>query len=96
MRVEISAMRVAWGSPLGARSGWSWVSGSCGAAIGRQTPHTDLAGDGAGNQDGAGNRYRAVSSSTLHLAQGTPKQGRCRAAGAAEEVIARDSDRSCF
>ena len=41
------------------RSGSSWVSGSCGAATGHQTPHTDLAGDGGGNQGGAGNRYRA-------------------------------------
>jgi len=46
------------------------VSGSCGAAIGHQTPHIDLTGDGGGNQGGVDNRYRAMSSSPLHLAQG--------------------------
>ena len=43
---------------------------SCGAGLGDQAPPIDLAGDGGGDQRGVGNRYRAVSSSPLHLAQG--------------------------
>jgi hypothetical protein len=43
---------------------------SCGAGLGDQAPPIDLAGDGGGDQRGVGNHYRAVSSSTLHLAQG--------------------------
>ena len=79
------------------------------AGLRHQPPPIDLAGDGGGNQGGAGNRFRSARSSPLHLAQGADlgvfpfppaiggaaEQGRCGAGGAAEQVIAWEGDGSC-
>jgi hypothetical protein len=97
LQAVITVMRMPWGSPLCKEDlGCVGVAAHAALTSGSWPCIPDLAGDGGGDQGGVSNRDRAVSSSPLHLTQRARQQGRCRAAGAAEEVIAREGDRSCF